>query len=108
MNPASQNYNSLATVNVGCITTSIGHDALLQDQTYSKVGSISVNKSGINIDIVTKGPHSVKVIKISGEQVYKLPGSGPQNYQVTNLQVGFYMVQIMANGQSFIKKVSIE
>ena len=103
----AQNYNPLATVSEGCITTGIGRDALLQDKTSASFGKISLVNSTIQIAVSVAGPHSVKVTKINGEVVFAKAGNGVQGYQVPGLEHGIYMVQVNLQGPSFKKTVSI-
>jgi hypothetical protein len=107
MNPTAQNFNSLATVNEGCIPTSIGRDALLRDAADLEVGRISVADAGIRISIARTGAHSVQVASINGERVFQSPGSGKMEYQVPNLKSGFYVVNVVSGGRTFKKMVSI-
>ena len=105
--PTASNYNSLATVNDGnCIPSSIGHDAMLEDAGLN-LGRISVQSSGLTVDIAQGGSHSVAVTNLEGKTVFSRSGNGTASYTAPNLQRGFYMVRVSGQGKNFLKKVSI-
>ncbi len=107
MNPISQNYNSLATVNDGsCIPTSIGRDALLRDGDLD-LGRISIQQSGLNVSVTSTGNHSVDVVNLMGNSVFHNKGSGERSYSVLGLQRGFYLVGVSVHGKTFRKKVAL-
>ncbi|MDB5049085.1 MAG: hypothetical protein JWO30_2156 [Fibrobacteres bacterium] len=107
-NPVSSNYSSLATVNDGgCLTTGIGRDAILNDEGADRFGRISVGSSAIDVSIDRDGPHSLAVVKVNGEMVFRRQGEGIGKYQAAGLKSGFYLVQVNVKGRTFKKLVSI-
>ena len=107
MRVGDDKYSSTATVNVGsmCQTpASLGRDVVLE-KGDGLFGRVSVDESAIHVSIDQPGPHSVRVTKVTGEQVFNQSASGAQTHSIGNLDRGMYLVEATVNGRAFKEKV---